>query len=224
MQLVKKTVSEAIGTAFLLAVVVGSGIMGENLANGNAAIALLANTIATGAGLAVLILCFEQISGAHFNPVVTITEFLGKRIDVKTCIWYLAAQMSGAVAGVGVANLMFNYPVFILSDKIRGGRNMFLSEFVATFGLIMMIRTGMKFRKDKVYLMVGAYIAAAYWFTASTSFANPAVTVARSLSNTFTGIHYSNIAMFLGAQIFGAVAAMFVFDWLLGEKVLIKVN
>ncbi len=219
MPIVKKIFSEFLGTAFLLAVVVGSGIMGENLARGNLAIALLANTIATGTGLAVLILGFERISGAHFNPVVTITEYFGQRINLSPSLWYLAAQITGAIVGVGIANLMFEKPFYFLSVKVRSGHAQFLSEFVATFGLIMVIRLGVKFHPTKVYFLVGAYITAAYWFTASTSFANPAVTIARALSNTFAGIHYVNAPMFIAAQILGAVSAMFVFDWLLSDKV-----
>lgn len=218
MSVIKKTISEFIGTAFLLAVVVGSGIMGENLSPGNLAITLLANTIATGTGLAVLILSFEHVSGAHFNPAVTFTECLGGRISRSDCSYYLAAQITGAIVGVGAANLMFEKPMYFLSEKIRHGNAQFLSEFIATFGLIMVIRTGMKFRPAKLYFMVGAYITAAYWFTASTSFANPAVTIARSLSDTFVGIHYKNVPMFVIAQLFGAISAMIVFDRLLNDQ------
>ncbi len=214
----KKLFAEFIGTAFLLAVVVGSGIMGENLANGNIAIALLANTIATGAGLAFLILSFEKISGAHFNPVVTLTEAWNKNIEWKTSVLYLAAQITGAFAGVGLANLMFEKPLYFLSNKIREGNSQFLSEFVATFGLIMVIRCGVKFNPKLVFLMVAVYITAAYWFTASTSFANPAVTLARSVSDTFAGINPYNAPMFIVAQILGAFSAMFIFNWLLKEN------
>lgn len=213
----RKFTSEFLGTAFLLAVVVGSGIMGENLANGNLAVALLANTIATGAGLAFLILSFGDVSGAHFNPVVTLTEYARGALDRRGTLFYLSAQISGAVFGVGLANLMFEKPLYFLSNKIREGNSQFLSEFVATFGLIMVIRTGVKFRPHLVFLMVAVYITAAYWFTASTSFANPAVTLARSLSDTFAGINPYNAPMFIIAQVLGAFSAMFVFNWLLKE-------
>ncbi len=218
MNLARKLTAEFLGTAGLLAVVVGSGIMGENLAGGNLAIALLANTIATGAGLAFLILSFADISGAHFNPAVTLTEFFNKKISLTESVGYLTAQMSGAFAGVGLANLMFELPVYFASTKIRAGNSQFLSEFVATFGLIAVIQAVAKFRPNLIFLAVAVYITAAYWFTASTSFANPAVTVARSLSNTFAGISPANVPMFVIAQILGALTATFVFNWLLKEK------
>ncbi len=218
MNLTRKLAAEFIGTAFLLAVVVGSGIMGENLSGGNVAIALLANTIATGAGLAFLILSFEDISGAHFNPVVTLTELLRGNLSWLESAFYILGQITGAFFGVGVANLMFDLPVYFASTKIRTGSSQFLSEFIATFGLIMVIQTGVKFRSQFVFLMVAAYITAAYWFTASTSFANPAVTLARSVSNTFAGISPNNVPMFLFAQILGAFSATFVFRWLLKEE------
>ena len=218
MNLARKITAEFLGTAGLLAVVVGSGIMGENLAGGNAAIALLANTIATGAGLAFLILSFADISGAHFNPAVTLTEFFNGNLNFLECIYYLIAQSFGAIAGVGLANLMFDLPVFFASTKIRAGNSQFLSEFVATFGLIAVIRAVIKFRPNMVFLAVALYITAAYWFTASTSFANPAVTIARSLSNTFAGIDPANVPMFIIAQLLGAFTASFIFNWLLKEK------
>jgi glycerol uptake facilitator-like aquaporin len=192
--------------------------MGENLSGGNVAIALLANTIATGAGLAFLILSFEDISGAHFNPVVTLTELLRGNLSWLESAFYILGQITGAFFGVGVANLMFDLPVYFASTKIRTGSSQFLSEFIATFGLIMVIQTGVKFRSQFVFLMVAAYITAAYWFTASTSFANPAVTLARSVSNTFAGISPNNVPMFLFAQILGAFSATFVFRWLLKEE------
>ena len=217
MSLNRKLFAEFIGTAFLLAVVVGSGIMGENLADGNTAIALLANTIATGAGLAFLILCFEKVSGAHFNPAVTLTEGVNSKLSWREIGLYLTAQISGSFVGVGLANLMFEKPLYFLSNKIREGNSQFLSEFVATFGLIMVIRAGIKFRPNAVYLMVATYITAAYWFTASTSFANPAVTLARSVSDTFAGINPHNAPMFIVAQLLGAFAAMFTFNWFLED-------
>ncbi len=218
MTLLRKLVAEFLGTAFLLAVVVGSGIMGEKLCGGNLAIALLANTLATGAGLAFLILSFGEISGAHFNPVVTLTESFRGNFSWRDVPFYILCQILGAFSGVGVANLMFELPAFSASTKIRTGNSQFLSEFIATFGLIAVIQSGIKFRPNLVFLMVASYITAAYWFTSSTSFANPAVTLARSLSNTFTGINPNNIPMFLAAQFLGAFAATFVFGWLLKDK------
>ena len=215
MNLARKCTAEFIGTAGLLAVVVGSGIMGENLANGNDAIALLANTMATGAGLAFLIWSFIDISGAHFNPAVTLTELARGAIGWKECIYYLFAQVTGAFVGVGLANLMFELPVYAASTKIRTGGSQFLSELLATFGLIAVIQCGVKFKPDKIAVMVATYITAAYWFTSSTSFANPAVTLARSASNTFAGIMPQNVPMFLIAQIIGAFLALFIFKWLL---------
>ena len=218
MNLTRKLAAEFIGTAFLLAVVVGSGIMGENLAGGNVAIALLANTMATGAGLAFLILSFGDISGAHFNPAVTLTEAFRGNLSWRESAFYILWQILGAFFGVGIANLMFDLPVYFASIKVRVGSSQFLSEFIATFGLIMVIQTGVKFHPKLVFLMVASYITAAYWFTASTSFANPAVTLARSVSNTFAGISPSNVPMFIVAQILGAFAATFVFRWLLKEE------
>ncbi len=218
MNLTRKLAAEFIGTAFLLAVVVGSGIMGENLAGGNVAIALLANTMATGAGLAFLILSFADISGAHFNPVVTLTEVFRGNLSWRESGFYILGQITGAFFGVGIANLMFNLPVYFTSTKVRAGSSQFLSEFIATFGLIMVIQTGVKFRPNLVFLMVAAYITAAYWFTASTSFANPAVTLARSVSDTFAGISPNNVPIFIIAQMLGAAAATFIFKWLLKEE------
>lgn len=218
MNLARKLTAEFLGTAGLLAVVVGSGIMGENLAAGNLAIALLANTIATGAGLAFLILSFGDISGAHFNPAVTLTEVWRSNLNWRESIFYLIAQITGAFAGVGLANLMFDLPVYSASTKIRAGNSQFLSEFVATFGLIAVIQAVVKFRPKLVFLAVAVYITAAYWFTASTSFANPAVTLARSVSNTFAGINPANVPMFIVAQMLGAFAATFLFKWLLREE------
>ncbi len=218
MNLTRRFAAEFIGTAFLLAVVVGSGIMGESLAGGNAAIALLANSLATGAGLAFLILSFGEISGAYFNPAVTLTELYRGNLNWRECAFYLPAQIAGAFFGVGIANLMFDLPVFFASAKIRTGGSQFLSEFVATFGLIAVIRAGVKFYPNLVFLMVASYITAAYWFTASTSFANPAVTLARAATNTFAGINPINVPVFIAAQLLGAGAATLVFNWLLKEK------
>jgi glycerol uptake facilitator-like aquaporin len=211
MNLLRKFVSEFIGTTFLLAIVVGSGIMGVKLSQGNDAIALLGNTIATAAGLVFLILSFGGISGAHFNPIVTVLEKLSLK---ETCI-YLLAQIFGAIFGVGLANVMFELPILFASTKIRTGFSQYLSEFIATFGLIMVIKLGSKFHPKFVPFMVAAYITAAYWFTSSTSFANPAVTIARSLSDTFAGIRPIDIVPFVLAQIFGAICASLVFGWLI---------
>jgi glycerol uptake facilitator-like aquaporin len=218
MSLHKKVIAEFLGTAFLLAVVVGSGIMGEKLAGGNSAIALLANSIATGAGLIFLILSFSGISGANFNPVVTIIAAMNGNLSWSETFFYIAAQVAGAFFGVGVTNLMFDLPLIFASTKIRGGASQFLSEFVATFGLIAVILTGVKFHPHLIFLMVAAYITSAYWFTSSTSFANPAVTLARSASDTFAGINPANVPMFIVAQILGAFAAALLFNWLLEEE------
>lgn len=199
-----------------MAVVVGSGIMGERLAGGNIAIALLANSIATGAGLTFLILSFSEIS-AHFNPAVTLTEVLRGYLGLKILAIYSLVQICGALLGVGIANLMFDLPAVFISTKTRTGFSQYLSEFIATFGLIGVIRTGSQFHPKLVAFMVAAYITAAYWFTSSTSFANPAVTIARSISNTFAGIRPADVLPFIIAQILGAIAATVVFNWLLNE-------
>jgi glycerol uptake facilitator-like aquaporin len=214
----RKYFSEFLATFFLLTVVVGSGIMGERLAAGNTAIALLANSIATGAGLVFLIYTFVDISGAQMNPVVSLIEFLGGQSNVKKFSGYVTAQITGAIAGVGAANLMFDLPVFFLSAKQRGGTSQLLGEFIATFGLLAVILATTKFRPQITPLAVAAYITSAYWFTSSTSFANPAVTIARSLSDTFAGIRPHDVLPFIAAQIFGAVAAFLVFKWLLNEE------
>lgn len=212
--LIKKATSEALGTAFLLATVVGSGIMGERLAGGNVAIALLANTLATGAGLVALILTFGPISGAHFNPVVTLADaWQGGRSwrDVPT---YLAAQVLGALLGVAVAHGMFGEPLFAPSEHVRSGAAQLLSEFVATFGLLSVIWGVSRKTAHFTPFAVGAYITAAYWFTSSTSFANPAVTLARSLTNTFSGIRPADAPGFIAAQMAGAFAATALFRFL----------
>ncbi len=214
----KKYVSEFIATFFLLAIVVGSGIMGERLAQGNVAIALLANTLATGAGLVFLIAAFGEISGAQMNPAVSLIDFWRGNLSGKDFFGYVAAQILGAVSGVGAANSMFDLPVFFLSTKVRAGSSQFFSEFIATFGLLTVIISTVKFRPQITHYAVAAYITSAYWFTASTSFANPAVTIARSLSDTFAGIRPNDVFPFIVAQIFGAVAASVIFKWLLEEK------
>lgn len=202
----------------LLAAVVGSGIMAERLAGGNTAVALLANTIATGAALFALILSFAGVSGAHFNPAVTVAELLSKNVSIRDAALYIVAQFAGAIAGVMLANAMFELPLVFASQKMRTGSAQWLSEFVATFGLIFVIaatvRIGSKFA---VPAAVAAYISAAYWFTASTSFANPVVTFARSLSDTFAGIRPVDVPGFVVVQIMGAVAAMYLSRWLFAE-------
>ena len=220
MTLSRKLAAEFLGTAGLLAIVVGSGIMGERLAGGNMAIALLGNSIATGTGLIVLIYGLGNISGAHFNPAVTLTEAVDRNITWSNAIWYGVVQTTGAIIGVVIANLMFELPAINTSTKLRDGPAQFLGEFVATFGLIGVIRLGSKFHPKLVGAMVACYITAAYWFTSSTSFANPAVTIARSLSDTFAGIAPSSVPMFIAAQLLGAITALLIFKWLLtAEKV-----
>jgi glycerol uptake facilitator-like aquaporin len=189
----RRLTAEGLGTAFLLAAVVGSGIMGERLAGGNVAIALLANTIATGAALTVLISIFAPISGAHFNPAVTLVFMLKRELPIGLGIAYIVVQIVAAIAGVYAAHLMFNKPVFEIATKLRDGPAQAFSEFVATFGLIATILGGVRFCPDRVPVVVGLYIASAYWFTASTSFANPAVTIARALSDSFAGIPRSRV-------------------------------
>lgn len=213
--LARRVVAEALGTCFLLAAVVGSGIMAERLAGADIALALLANTIATGAALLALILTFGPISGAHFNPIVSLASVLEKALGWKALAFYSSAQIAGAIAGVMLANTMFGLPVISFSRHARGGMEQLLSEFVASFGLVMVIAGSARQRFNAVAFAVAAYISAAYWFTPSTSFANPAVTIARSLSNTFTGIASSNVLGFVVAQILGGVAATLLFQWLI---------
>lgn len=209
-----RAVSEFMGTAFLLAAVVGSGIMGERLAGGNVAIALLANTLATGAILVVLILTLGPISGAHFNPVVTLAMCAAGDLPWRDAPGYLMAQIAGAFAGVGSAHLMFGLPLFFASAHSRHGASQLWSEFVATFGLMFVIWGCSRFRPAATAYAVGAYITAAYWFTASTSFANPAVTLARSASDTFAGIRPADAPGFITAQVVGALAATALFRWM----------
>jgi glycerol uptake facilitator-like aquaporin len=209
-----RTVSEFLGSAFLVAAVVGSGIMGERLAGGNAAIALLANTIATGAALVALILTFGPISGGHFNPAVTIADAVEHGIPWPEVPAYIIAQCAGGIAGAGIAHLMFGLRLYSLSSHTRGGWTLVLSEFVATFGLLSVIWGCSRFRSSVVPFAVASYITAAYWFTASTSFANPAVTIARSLSDTFAGIRPADAPLFIVAQLAGALSATYFFGWL----------
>ena len=214
----RRLVAEALGTALLLAVVIGSGIMGERLAGGNVAIALLANTLSTGAGLVVLITVFGPVSGAHFNPAVTLAFALRREIAPTLALAYVVVQILGGVLGVYTAHAMFAEPIVQVSTKLREGPAQAFSEFVATFGLLATIFGAVRFRPEFTPVAVGLYITAAYWFTASTSFANPAVTIARMLSNTFAGIAPSSAPAFIAAQSLGAVAAVGVFGWLLKEK------
>lgn len=209
-----RSIAEFLGTAFLLAAVVGSGIMGERLAGGNVAIALLANSVATGTILAVLILTLGPISGAHLNPAVTLTMNLMGELPWSEAPAYLASQLAGAFAGVASAHLMFGLPVFFASNHPRHGTAQLWSEAVATFGLVFVIWGCVRFRPSATAYAVGAYITAAYWFTASTSFANPAVTLARSASDTFAGIRPADAPGFILAQLTGALAATALFRWL----------
>lgn len=211
----RRLVAEGLGSALLLAVVVGSGIMGERLAGGNVAIALLGNTLATGAALVVLIGVFGPVSGAHFNPAVTLVAALRRDLPWRLALAYPAVQVVGAVLGVWAAHAMFDEPIVQVSTKLRAGGAQVFAEVVATFGLVATILGTVRFRPDSTPMAVGLYITAAYWFTASTSFANPAVTLARSLSNTFAGIAPSCVPAFILAQLVGALLAAGVFGWLL---------
>ena len=213
--LARRLVAEGLGTAFLLATVIGSGIMGERLAGGNVAVALLANTLATGAGLLAFILTFGPISGAHFNPVVTLADAALGGLRWRDVPGYVLAQIAGAFLGVASAHGMFGEAVFSASRHARAGGAQFWSEFVATFGLLAVIWGVARRRAAAVPFAVAAYITAAYWFTASTSFANPAVTMARSASDTFAGIRPADVPAFIVAQILGAAAATLLFRWLL---------
>ena len=211
---VRRLAAEAIGTAFLLAAVIGSGIMAAKLAGGNGALALLCNTLPTGAILAVLILIFAPVSGAHFNPAVTLAFVLRRELPAAVALLYVVAQIFGAIAGAWLAHLMFELPLFQLSTTLRVGAGQWLAEAVATFGLLLTIFGCLSGARDAVPYAVGLYITAAYWFTASTSFANPAVTVARSLSDTFAGIAPGGVIAFILAQLAGAVAATLLAAWL----------
>jgi glycerol uptake facilitator-like aquaporin len=213
----RKLFAELLGTALLLAIVIGSGIMGESLAGGNTAIALLGNTVATGAGLVVLITILGPISGAHFNPVVTLAFAARREVGAALAIGYIVAQLVGAVLGVYAAHEMFGQAIMQVSTKLRDGPSLAFSEAVATFGLMATIFGCIRFKPDFTPVAVGLYITSAYWFTASTSFANPAVTIARSLSNTFAGIAPSSVPLFIAAQVAGAIVGVFVLGWLLHE-------
>ena len=210
----QRVVAETLGTAMLLAAVIGSGIMGESLAAGNVAVALLANTLATGAAIVALILTFGPISGAHLNPVVTLGSAWQGHTAWREAPLYVIAQVAGAVGGAVAAHFMFELPLLSVSQKVRSGNPQIFSEFVATFGLVLVIWACVRFRPSVVPFAVAAYITAAYWFTSSTSFANPAVTLARSLTDTFTGIRPVDVPGFIAAQLFGAAAATLLFRWI----------
>ncbi|HEV7178537.1 MAG TPA: MIP/aquaporin family protein, partial [Candidatus Baltobacteraceae bacterium] len=210
----RRAAAEAVGTAFLLAAVIGSGIMGERLAGGNIAIALLANSIATGGILVCLIAALGPISGAHFNPAVSIADALRGGLSWNDAAVYVAAQVSGAIAGVAVADTMFGLPALFASHHARTGMPQWLGEFVATFGLLLVIWGCARFRSPLISFAVAGYIVAAYWFTSSTSFANPAVTIARSFSDTFAGIRLQDAPGFVIAQLCGALCATLLFAWL----------
>lgn len=208
--LTARLLGEGLGTLLLLATVIGSGIMGETLSGGNVAIALLGNTMATGAVLVVLITMLGPVSGAHFNPAVTLVMLLAREISLCEAVLYVLVQVIAAVAGVWLAHGMFDLDIWQVSEKVRSGGAQWLSETVATFGLVATILLTRRFRPDHVAVSVGLYITAAYWFTASTSFANPAVTLARSFSNTFAGIRPGDVAPFVAAQLLGMMLAWIV--------------
>jgi glycerol uptake facilitator-like aquaporin len=217
--LARRAVVEGLGTGFLLAVVVGSGIMAERLSGGNTALALLANAVATGAGLFALISIFGPLSGAHFNPAVTLALTISGDLPRRDVLPYIAAQFLGAVAGVWIAHVMFDVPILQLSARERSGIGQWAGEFIATFGLLAVIECGRRRAPASLPGAVAAYITAAYWFTSSTSFANPAVTLARSLTNSFAGIGPNNVVGFILAQLAGAMAAVIACRWLMSPSV-----
>jgi glycerol uptake facilitator-like aquaporin len=222
--LARRLASETVGSALLLATVIGSGIMAEQLAGGNVALALLGNTLATGAILVVLVLALGPISGAHFNPAVSVVFALRRELRVSACLSYVVAQTAGAIAGVLLAHAMFDQPLAQLSTTVRTGAGQWLAESVATFGLLGAILCVGKSRPASVAYAVGLYIAAAYWFTSSTSFANPAVTAARALSDTFAGISPADVPAFAIAQFAGAFLAHGLFGWLLESRAVSRVS
>ena len=209
--------AEALGTAILVATVVGSGIMADRLTS-DVALSLLGNTIPTGAILVVLICILGPVSGAHFNPVVTLVFSLRREIEARAALGYVAVQIAGGIAGTLLAHAMFELPLLEISTTVRTGHGQWIAEAVATFGLVFTILAGLRFRSDATPWLVGLYITAAYWFTASTSFANPAVAIARALSNTFAGISPMNVPAFIAAEILGALLAMAIAGWMLTEQ------
>lgn len=213
-----KVLVEFVGSLFLVAIVVGSGIMGEQLANGNTAVALLANSLATGFGLIFLILAFGPVSGAHFNPAVTLVAHFDKTLTKKEAVSYIGFQILGMLVGIWLTHFIFNHQVFELSTKDRNQFPLFISEMLATFGLITTIRFVSNNNKSYTPFAVAAYIASAYWFTSSTSFANPAITIARSLTNTFAGAHYSATLQFIISQLIGAALAEVFYRKVMGAK------
>ena len=215
MTLARAAAAEAIGTALLLAIVVGSGIMGEKLANGNAAVALLANSIATGAGLYALIVMLGPLSGAHFNPVVSAVSAWEGTLKARACAAYVLAQVVGAYLGVAAAHAMFGLPIIQISAHLRPTPGEGLGEIIATFGLVLVILLLSRFRRDAIPVAVACFITSAYWFTSSTSFANPAVTLARAATDTFAGISPASVPLFIGGQLLGAAAATLFARWLL---------
>lgn len=210
--------AEALGTAILLTTVVGSGIMAENLSAGNTAIALLGNTLPTGAMLIVLITILGPVSGAHFNPAVSLAMCIGRKLSWTSLLPFAVCQIAGSIIGVWLAHAMFDLPLFQLSTRLRWGTGQWIAESVAAFGLLLTIFGGLRHRPEAIPVLVGLYITAAYWFTASTSFANPAVTLARALSDTFAGISPGSCLPFIAAQIFGTLAAVTVARWLFAES------
>ena len=224
MDLSRRLVAEALGTALLLACVVGSGIMAERLSRGNIAVALLANALATGGGLVALILTFGGISGAHFNPAVSLAALIRQELSGRDAVLYMLVQIAGAFAGVAAAHGMFGEPLFFASQHIRTGPAQYWSEFIATFGLLGVIFGCSRSRPDAVPFAVACYIVGAYWFTASTSFANPAVTLARAATDTFAGIRPLDVPGFIGAQLVGAITATLIFNWLLHDKAALSLD
>jgi glycerol uptake facilitator-like aquaporin len=216
--LTRRAAAEALGTGLLVAAVVGSGIMGERLAGGNSGLALLANTAATGAALLALIVSLGPLSGAHFNPIVTMADRLGGSLPGRDALAYIAAQVIGGLLGTAIANLMFEGPIFSLARHVRTGPAQLLSETIATFGLLLVIGTCARRRPSAVPFAVAAYITAAYWFTASTSFANPAVTIARAFSDSFAGIRPGDVPGFIAAQCVGGGLAIATVRWLLAPS------
>lgn len=214
----QQLVAEIIGTAFLLSAVVGSGIMGERLSGGNVAIALLANSLATGCALIVLILIFAPISGGHFNPAVTLSAVLDRKLSLTEAGLYILAQVLGAILGVLMAHLMFGYPLWTFSVHVREGWAQCFSEAVATFGLLAVIHGCRRYSTPIIAVAIGGYITSAYWFTSSTSFANPAVTLARAITDTFAGIRPNDVLPFVASQVVGAFTATLFFRWLLKER------
>jgi glycerol uptake facilitator-like aquaporin len=218
MTLGRAAAAEVIGTALLLAIVVGSGIMGERLSQGNAAVALLANSVATGAGLYALIVILGPVSGAHFNPVVSAVSIWDGRLSAQHGGVYVLAQICGAYIGVAIAHAMFGLPIVQISTHVRPTLGEGLGELIATFGLVLIISLAMRFRVEAVPMAVACFITSAYWFTSSTSFANPAVTLARAMTDTFSGISPSSVPLFVGGQILGGAGATLFARWLLGGK------